>query len=94
MVGISSIDGLDASENETTMTQQFPKDRWFAIRMRVTPEKLEAWLDEKKVVDESISGKKIGLRFGEISKSVPIGLATYRTTAAYRGIKLRLLDAK
>ncbi len=91
VVGISSIDGRDASENETTRSVFFPKDHWFAIRMRVTPEKLESWLDGKKIVDVQITGKKIGLRFGEIAKSVPIGFATYRTSAAYRAIKLRRL---
>ena len=58
-----------ASENETTRTRSFPKDRWFAIRMRVTPEKIEAWLDDKKIVDEGIVGKKISLRFRRIEPS-------------------------
>lgn len=94
VVGISSIDGQDASENETSQTVEFPKDRWFAIRVRVTPATLVVWLDEKKIVDVSILDKKIGLRFGEISKSVPLGLATYRTSAAYRNIKIRPINAK
>lgn len=94
MVGISSIDGMDASENETSKVITFPKDRWYAIRMRVTPDKLETWLDNKKIIDAKITGKKINLRFGEISKSVPLGLATYQTSAAFRNLKLRRLDGK
>ncbi len=94
MVGISSIDGMDASENETSKIMHFPKDHWFAIRMRVTPDKLETWLDGKKIIDANIKGKRIGLRFGEISKSVPLGFATYQTSAAFRAIKLVRLDAK
>lgn len=93
-VGISSIDNLDASENDTRRSIPFPKDRWFAIRMRVTPTKLEAWLDDKKIVNANIAGKKISLRYGEIIKSVPLGLATYQTTSAFRSIKIRRLDTK
>ena len=92
VVGISSIDDRDASENETTRGITFDKDHWYAVRVRVTPKKLEAWLDGKKIVDQDVSGKKIGLRFGEISKSIPLGLATYQTKAAYRAIKLHRIE--
>ena len=92
-VGISSINERDASENDTRKYISFPKDRWFAIRMRVTPEKLQAWLDDKKIVDVSIVGKKISLRFGEIRKSAPIGLANYQTSSAFRAIKLRRIGS-
>jgi hypothetical protein len=91
VVGISSIDNQDASENETTKYMSFPKDRWYTVRMRVTPARLEAWLDDKKIVDQVITGRKITLRHGEISKSVPLGISTYQTTAAFRNIKLRRL---
>ena len=92
VVGISSIDHMDASENETTKYIPFPKDKWYKVRMRVTPGKLEAWLDEKKIVDQDIRGRKIDLRPGEIFKSKPLGIATYQTRAAFRDIKLRRID--
>lgn len=93
LVGISSIDRHDASENETTKYMKFEKDRWYKVKMRVTPTKLEAWLDDKKIVDADIKDKKISMRFGEIEKSVPIGIATFQTKAAFRAIKLRKLEA-
>ncbi len=34
-VGLSSIDGLDASDNKTTL-MQFEKNRWYHIRLAVT----------------------------------------------------------
>lgn len=92
VVGISSIDGQDASENQTTQGMDFEKNRWYKVRMRVTPEKLEAWVDEKQLIDQEIKGRKISLRHGEISMSKPLGIATYRTTAAFREIRIRLLD--
>lgn len=91
--GISSIDNSDASENATSRVLEYPKDRWFKVRMRVTPDKLEAWLDDKQIVDADIKGKKVDLRHGAIDLSVPIGICTYQTSAAYRNIKLRSLKA-
>lgn len=91
VVGISSIDTLDASENATTRYMDFPADRWRRVRLRVTPAKIEAWLDDKQVIDQEITGKKIGLRPGDIRLSVPLGIATYQTSAAYRAIRLRAL---
>jgi hypothetical protein len=93
-VGISSIDDLDASRNETTKYMSFAKDRWYKIRLRVTPAKIEAWLDDKQIVNQEITGKKISLRRGEIDKSVPLGFSTYQTSAAFRAIKLRRLPEK
>ena len=91
VVGISSIDNSDASENPTTRYLSFVKDRWYRVRLRVTPARLEAWLDDQKIVDQEITGRKISLRPGSISLSTPIGISTYQTSAAYRAIKLRPL---
>lgn len=91
VVGISCIDYHDASENPTTKYITLDKDRWYHVRLVVTPGRLEAWLDARKVVDEDITGKVINLRHGEISKSVPIGISTYQTAAAYRNIRMRRL---
>ncbi len=91
-VGISSIDGQDASENETTQFIKFESGQWYRVRVRVTEKKIEAWLDQKKIVNLETEGKKISLRFGEIENSKPLGIATYQTTAALREIKMRRLD--
>jgi len=93
VVGISSIDNSDAAENPTTRYMDFATDRWYRIRLRVTPKKIAAWLDEKQIIDQEIAGKKISLRPGDISLSVPLGIATYQTSSAFRGIRLRLLAA-
>ncbi|MGE4178396.1 MAG: family 16 glycoside hydrolase, partial [Limisphaerales bacterium] len=93
VVGISSIDGNDASSNDTTKFMTFEKDRWYAIRVRVTPKKLEAWIDKEKVVDTETEGKNFGLRSGPIEESAPLGIATYETQAHLRNIKLIELPA-
>lgn len=93
LVGLSSINGDDASENETTKFIKFDKGKWYKIRARVTPDKIEAWLDEDKIINVETEGKKIDMRPGEIELSAPFGLATFRTRGAFKDIKLRKLDA-
>ncbi len=53
-VGLSSIDGKDASENETTSIRNFETNRWYHIRLVVTEEFIRAWVDSAKVVDFAI----------------------------------------
>ncbi len=91
VVGISSINGDDASENSTTQTVRFEKGRWYRFRIRVTPEKLQAWIDDRQIINLDLAGKKIGMRRGEIEMLEPFGLATFRTKAAVRAIKVRKL---
>lgn len=92
LVGISSIDGMDASENETTKFMSFEKERWYAVKVRVTPDKLKAWLDDKKIVDVRTADRRFSLRSGPIEQSVPLGLATYETKAQIRNFVLKRLD--
>jgi hypothetical protein len=68
---------------------EFEPNRWYRVRVRVTDEKIEAWIDAEKVVDLPTKGRTIGLRPGEIQKSLPLGIASYQTRAAVRDIRLR-----
>jgi hypothetical protein len=90
VVGLSSINGMDASENETSQSIEFTSSRWYSIRIRVS-EKIEAWLDERQIVDVVRKGKEIDVRI-EMIQSQPIGVASWRTKAALRDIRLRRLS--
>ncbi|MBL9132027.1 MAG: DUF1080 domain-containing protein [Verrucomicrobiaceae bacterium] len=92
VTGISSIDNLDASENNTSSFQKFEDDKWYTIRVRVTPEKLGVWIGEKHLIDEEIKGKKISVRPGPIESYLPLSLTTFATTGAYRNIKLKVIE--
>jgi hypothetical protein len=92
LVGLSSLDGQDASENETTRSMFFPNDHWYHVLLRVTAGKIEAWLDDKKIIDASIAGRKVSLRPGSIYLSEPLGIATYATTGGAKNIQLRLIE--
>lgn len=91
IVGISSIDGHDASENQTTKVMKFENNRWYRIRVRVRAEKLEAWIDDEQMVDQDIEGRRISTR-SEVDLSKPLGLSTYLTQAAIRKFQYRPLE--
>jgi hypothetical protein len=89
VVGLSSIAGADASQNETTFTRRFDIGTWYVLRLRVTPEKIMAWIDEELAIDFTIGKKWIALREGEIQYSAPFGIATYGTVGAVRKVEWR-----
>jgi hypothetical protein len=94
VVGLSSIDGADASENETNKDMEFRKDRWYRVRIRVSRKRIEAWIDRDKVVDLDTDGRRISTRI-ECVACHPFGIATYQTTGAVRAIRVRpLTDAE
>jgi hypothetical protein len=90
LVGISSINGFDAANNETASAKEFKKGQWYKVTMRVTPKKLEAWIDEDKVVDLDTEDKEINTR-ADIDAAKPFGISTYQTTGAYKNIKIKKL---
>ena len=90
VVGLSSINGLDASENETSQSVEFEPGRWYNIRIRVTPAKIEAWLDERQIISQDLKDNKISIRI-EVDPSRPLGVASWRTKSALRDIRLRRL---
>lgn len=93
LVGLSSFDHLDASENGTATWREFENGKWYSIRLRVTPKKIEAWIDEEKLIDETTEGHKIGIRW-EVEKSQPLGIATWQTSGAIRNVRLRAFPAE
>lgn len=91
LVGFSSIEDLDASENQTTQFRKFDKNKWFHLRLKVTEKKIEGWIDEEKWLDADIDGKKVSMRPGEIEASQPLGIATFHTSSSFKNIVLRKL---
>lgn len=89
LIGISSIDGYDASENETGDAYSFEDGKWYEIRLRVTQTELLVWIDEEMVIDCEVEGREVNMRFGEIEMSTPLGITTYATTGEFKKIFLR-----
>lgn len=92
LVGLSSLDGMDASENETMSIRAFERGRWYRIRLRIVEGRIEAWIDDERVVNVSTAGRTIGLRRGAIEDCRPLGVCSYVTDAEIRRIQWRRLD--
>lgn len=86
-VGLSSLNGMDASENETTRLMNFETGEWYDICLQVKGDSIIASIDGERVVNVSTTGKKISIR-PEVNLSQPFGIASWRTTAAIRKIRL------
>jgi hypothetical protein len=88
--GISSIDYFDASDNETTVKAYFENNHWYHIRVRVSGGKIKCWIDDEQYVDLETRGKKLDVRL-DVEKSKPLGIASFRTAAAIKNIRLTKL---
>jgi hypothetical protein len=89
-VGLSSLDGLDASDNETTRQIRFEDGHWYRVRVAVSATHIRAWLDDQPIVEVATAGRRFGIR-PEVDPSRPLGIASYRTRAGLRDIRVRKL---
>ncbi len=94
VTGLSSIDGMDASENSTGHYRRFEDKKWYRVKVRVTPANVTVWCNDEKIIDFDTEGRKLGLRPGSIEDYAPLSLTTYQTTAAIRNIRVKALPPK
>lgn len=90
VLGLSNIDGEDASSNPTTQFRTFDNDRWYKVRVRVDDQRIQAWVDDKKWVDQERAGHTFDIR-GEMEPCLPLGIAAYQCDAEAREIFWRPL---
>ena len=88
VVGLSCIDGSRAAENETGTYREFKTDQWYRIRVRVTPQKVSAFLDDKYLCGVDTPHRKLNVT-SEMEPCLPLGIATWNTTGALRNIRYR-----
>jgi hypothetical protein len=91
IVGLSSINGWDAADNETRTYFNFETGHWYRLRLQVAGDRIQAWIDDKPVINVDIAGRTVGLRFADMKLSAPLGFASYLTKGAVRRIEYRLL---
>ena len=89
VVGLSSIDGEAAVENETCVYKEFERNRWYRVRVSVTAAKIEAWIDDEKLVDLACEDRKFTI-YWSMEPMLPLGIATWDTTGAVRNICLQV----
>ncbi|HLY72722.1 MAG TPA: DUF1080 domain-containing protein [Planctomycetota bacterium] len=90
VTGLSSVDHMNASENETATDQTYAKNKWYTIRLKVTPEKIEVWVDTKQVVNLELANRQISVH-PAVESAAPLGLTNYETTSLFRNIRLKKL---
>ncbi len=90
LTGLSCIDGYDAANNMTGIVFPFASGWWYAVRLRVTDSRIEAWVEDEKIVDFTIANSRLSLRW-EMESSVPFGITTYKTTGAIRNLRLHMI---
>jgi Domain of Unknown Function (DUF1080) len=90
VTGLSSLDGMDASENETTRSVRYLDDTWYKFRIRVTSKMIRAWIDGKEIVAVNHQDRRVGTRI-ETRRNQPLGFATWETTGALRNIEIHSL---
>ena len=94
VVGLSCVDWYDASDNITSQFLYFKDRQWYKIRLRVTKQRIEAWIDDgkddEKVVDLPTKGHKFTIR-DEVDLCRPFGIATWCTEGQLRKIRIRRL---
>lgn len=90
--GLSNIDDIAAIENETSSFIDFKNGKWYAIRLRVTEAKIQAWVGKEQVVDLETADHKFSV-WWEQEPARPLGLTTWHSAASYRKIRLRRLAA-
>lgn len=91
VTGLSSVDHMNASENETATDQNYAKNKWYTIRLRVTPAKIEVWLDTKQVVHLELANRQISVH-PAVESAAPLGLTNYMTASLFRNITLKTLN--
>ena len=94
MVGLSSLDGNDASENDTSTSRDFKSGQWYRLWFAVNVDRVRAWIDDQLVIDVPLANREVALRPGEIELSKPFGIATYNTTSKLRKIEWRPLPVQ
>jgi len=90
LCGLSSFDHNDASENQWAEGLRLENNRWYTLRVRITPGVLQVFLNKDLYTAriEYDNANRFSLRAGDIDKTKPLGLATYRTRALWRNFTL------
>ncbi len=88
--GLSNLDNMSAIENETTGYTEFEQNRWYRVRLRVTSEKVEVWIDKEQIVDVEHAKRKLSI-WWEQEPVRPFGIASWYTKSAVRDIQLTRL---
>ena len=91
LVGISSIDGNDASENETASFKNFKNGQWYKFKVRVDAKNITVWMDDEQILEVPRGEHTFSVR-AEVLRSRTLGYCSYQTKVAVKDWGYRTLD--
>ena len=91
VTGLSSINGSDASENETRRFVKYQDNTWYRFKIHVTDDVIRCWIDDKEIFAVNYKGQSVKTRI-ETRSSQPLGFATYRSTGVIKAVQVRKLS--
>ena len=90
ITGLSSLNGADASENDTGRYVKYQDKTWYKFRVRVTEKMIRCWIDDKEVVAVDYTDREVGTRI-ETRSNQPLGFSAFESAGALRKIEVRKL---
>ena len=101
LTGLSSIDGYDASENETGEFYDYREGAWHRFRIRVMDDMIQVWLtaqdkernwgEEKSIIKLETKDRELTTRL-EMERYKPLGFCTWNTEGQLRKIEYRMIE--
>ena len=101
LTGLSSIDGFDASENQTGMQFSYRDFVWYRFHIRVTDDKIQVWIaprnregyweEEQSVIEFALEGHEVSTRL-EMEMYKPLGFTTWGSEGQLRNIEYRVIE--
>ncbi|MGN6135806.1 MAG: 3-keto-disaccharide hydrolase [Aureliella sp.] len=92
VVGLSSVDGNDASENSTSTFLDFKNGQWYSFRVRVDDQFVTAWVDDERVFRQERDGRDFSVR-AEVMSTRPLGFCVFQSKVAVRNLAWRPLES-
>jgi hypothetical protein len=93
VTGLSSLNGSDASENDSRRFVKYTNGTWYRFRVRVTDDVIRCWIDDKETFAVNYRDQQVKTRI-ESRTCQPLGFATYRSQGAVRAIEIRGLTTE
>ncbi|MBU6239738.1 MAG: DUF1080 domain-containing protein [Planctomycetes bacterium] len=90
LVGISSINGNDASENETASYRNFKNGKWYRFKVRVDPTHISVWLDDEQILQVERENRRFSVR-AEVMRSRPVGYCAFQSKVIVKDWKFRTI---
>ena len=88
VTGLSNLDSFAAIENGTTDVFEFEQKKWYKVKLKVTEKVIQAWIDEKQIVDIETGNHKFSI-WWEQEPASPLGITSWNTKSQLKELKLK-----